>query len=91
MPKGVTNKTMQRAVRGRKLNGGQQRRNKAISRIRSPGERPFSVIKRAFHGDRTYVKTLERVSIKEMFKAFAYDLYQLFTLKRKRIAKAIDG
>ena len=91
VPKGVTNKTMQRAVRGRKLNGGQQRRNKAISRIRSPGERPFSVMKRAFHGDRTYVKTLERVSIKEMFKAFAYDLYQLFTLKRKRIAKAIDG
>jgi IS5 family transposase len=91
VPKGVEDKTMQRAVRGRKLNGGQQRRNRAISRIRAPGERPFSVTKRVFHGDRTYVKTLERVSVKEMFKAFAYDLYQLFTLERKRLAKAIDG
>lgn len=90
LPKGVEDKTMQRAVRGRKLNGGQQRRNRAISRIRSPGERPFSVIKRTFHGDRTYVKTLERVSIKEMFKAFAYNLYQMFTLERKQLAKAIN-
>lgn len=86
----VKDKTMQRAVRGRKLNGGQQRRNKAISRIRSPGERPFSVMKRTFKGERTYVKTLERVSIKEIFKAFAFNLYQLFTLERKRLAIAID-
>jgi len=84
LPKGVEDKTMQRAVRGRKLNGGQQKRNRAISRIRSPGERPFSVMKRTFNGGRTHVKTLERVSIKEMFKAFAFDLYQLFTLERKR-------
>ncbi len=90
VPNGVEDKTMQRAVRGRKLNGGQQRRNRAISRIRSIGERPFSVIKRVFHGDRTYVKTLERVSIKELFKAFAFNMYQLFTLDRKRLAKAID-
>jgi len=90
LPKGVEDKTMQRAVRGRKLNGGQQRRNRAISRIRSMGERPFSVIKRVFHGDRTFVKTLQRVRIKEVFKAFAYNLYQLFTLERKRLAKAID-
>lgn len=90
VPKGVEDKTMQRAVRGRKLNGGQQRRNRVISRIRSIGERPFSVIKRAFHGDMTYVKTLERVGIKEMFKAFAFNMYQLFTLDRKRLANAID-
>lgn len=59
-------------------------RNKRIARRRAPGERPFSVIKRTFHGDRTQVKTLERVEIKEMFKCFAYDLYQLVTLERKR-------
>jgi IS5 family transposase len=85
---GVIDKTMKRAVRGRKLNGGEQRRNKAIGRIRAPGERPFSVIKRTFHGDRTNVKTLERVHIKEMFKCFAYDLYHLVTLHRKRLAVA---
>lgn len=90
LPQGVTDKTMQRAVRGRKLNGGQQRRNTAISRIRAPGERPFSVIKRVFRGGRTLVKRLERVRIKEVFKAFGFNLYQLFTLERKRLAQAID-
>jgi IS5 family transposase len=84
----VTDKTMKRAVRGRKLNGGEQRRNKAIGRIRAPGERPFSVIKRTFHGDRTMVKTLERVRVKEMFKFFGYDLYQLVTLEWKQVAVA---
>ncbi len=63
-------------------------RNKRICRIRSPGERPFSVIKRVFHGDRIQVKTLERVEIKEMFKCFGYNLYQLVTLERKRLAVA---
>jgi IS5 family transposase len=91
LPEGVVDKTMQRAVRGRKLNGGQQKRNLSISKIRAAVERPFGVIKRVFHGDRTYVKTLERVRIKEMFKAFAYNLYQLFTLERKRLANAING
>jgi IS5 family transposase len=90
LPEDVGDKTMQRAVRGKKLNGGQQLRNKSISRIRSIGERPMAVIKRVFHGDRTFVKTLERVSIKEIFKAFAYNLYQLFTLEKKRLANAID-
>jgi IS5 family transposase len=84
----VKDKTMKRAVRGRRLNGGEQRRNKAIGRIRAPGERPFSVIKRVFHGDRTTVKTLERVRVKEMFKCFGYDLYQLVTLERKQVAVA---
>jgi IS5 family transposase len=86
---GVADKTMKRAVRGRKLNGGEQKRNKAISRIRAPGERPFSVIKRVFKGDRTQVKTLERVRVKEMFKCFGYDLYQLVTLDRRRLAVAM--
>ena len=61
-------------------------RNKRIARKRAPGERPFSVVKRTFHGERTQVKTLERVEIKEMFKCFAYDLYQLVTLERKRLS-----
>lgn len=87
--KGVIDKTMKRGTRAGKLNGGQQKRNKAISRIRSPGERPLAVIKEVFNGRRTKVKTLERVSIKEMFKFFAYNLYQLVTLIRKKLAIAI--
>jgi IS5 family transposase len=63
-------------------------RNKRICRKRAPGERPFSVIKRVFKGDRTQVKILGRVRVKEMFKYFAYDLYQLVTLERKRLAVA---
>lgn len=61
-------------------------RNKRIAQKRAPGERPFSVIKRTFKGDKTYVKTLPRVRIKEMFKCFAYNLYQLVTLERKRVS-----
>lgn len=83
--KNVEDKTMKRAARGRKLNGGEQLRNKAISRIRCQGERPYSVMKRVFHGDRTNVKTLERVLMKELFKCFAYNVYQLVTLQRKKI------
>jgi len=85
---GVDDRTMGRSVRGRRLNGGQQKRNRAIGRIRSPGERPFSVVKRVFRGERTRVTTRERVQVKEMFKYFGYNLYQLVTLERKRLAVA---
>jgi len=76
---------MKRATKSKKLNGGELLRNKTISRIRAPGERQYSVMKRTFHNERTQVKTLERVMIKEMFKYFAYNLYQLVTLERKTI------
>lgn len=85
----IIDKTMQRATRARKLNEEEWGRNQGISKIRAPGERPFSVIKRVFNGCRVLVKTLERVSIKEMFKCFAFNLYQLVTLKRKAIASAL--
>ena len=79
---GVTDNTMKRSTRARKINGGEQKRNRSISRVRAPGERVFAVIKRVFRGGRTRVKTLERVSIQEMFKCFAFNLYQLVTLER---------
>jgi len=86
--KSVVDKTMKRGTRARNLNAREKKYNKKISRIRSPGERPFSVIKRVFNGTRTLVKTLTRVRIKEMFKCFAYNLYQLVTLERKRLTTA---
>jgi IS5 family transposase len=85
----VEDMTMQKNTRGSKLNGGQQKRNKMISRIRLPGERPFAVIKRVFNGGRTLVKTLGRVKIKEVFRCFAFDLYQLVTLEKKKLAIAL--
>jgi IS5 family transposase len=89
VPEGVEDRTMKRATKSRKLNGGELKRNKAISRVRAPGERPFAVIKRVFHNGRTLVKTLARVAIKEVFKAFSFNLYQLVTLKRKELAAAL--
>lgn len=85
----VIDKTMKRGTRAGEISCGQKRRNSAIGRIRSPCERPFGVIKRVFRGARTLVKTIDRVSIKELFKAFAYNLYQLVTLERKKLAKAL--
>jgi IS5 family transposase len=81
--KNVRDKTMTRATRSHELSNKEFLRNKSISRIRAPGERQYSVMKRTFHNERTQVKTLERVMIKEMFKFFAYNLYQLVTLERK--------
>ena len=66
-------------------------RNRRISKKRAPGERPFAVIKRVFRGARTQVKTLARVNVKEMFTCFAYNLYQLVTLQRKKGAQALSS
>ncbi len=71
------------------LSQKEKQRNKRISKKRVPGERPFAVIKNVFNGVRTKVKTLKRVNIKEMFKCFAFNLYQLVTLERKKLAIAI--
>lgn len=87
--KDVVDKTMAKAGRGQELSVREIEKNIAISRIRAPGERPFSVMKRVFRGGRTFVKTLPRVSIKEMFKCFAFDLYQLVTIRRRELAKAL--
>lgn len=67
----------------------QKMRNFRISRKRAVGERPFAVVKRVFNGGRTLVKRIERVSIREMFKFFAYNLYNLVTQKRKHLAAAL--
>ena len=89
LPEGVKDMTMQRAVRGRPLTEKEEERNRRISKIRSPGERPFAVMKEVFHDGVTYVTTLARVHLKNIFVCFAYNLYQLVTLERKRIARAI--
>jgi len=71
------------------LSPREKRRNIRISKKRVPGERPFAVIKVVFNGARTRVKNLARVDIKEMFKCFAFNLYQLVTLEKKKLAIAI--
>jgi len=81
-PKAKGNASMKRG----KLSIKDKLRNTRIAKKRAPGERPFSVIKCVFNGERTHVKTRERVEIKEMFKCFGFNLYQLVTLQRKQLA-----
>lgn len=71
-----------------KLDHKQQLRNKRISTKRAPGERPFGVIKEVFNNTKTRVKTLERVSIKEMFNCFAYNVYNIISMIRRKLAIA---
>jgi IS5 family transposase len=86
----VLDYTMDRASRNKPLTDEQHKRNHEISMVRAPGERPFSVLKRILKGGRTQVKSLPRVHIKEMFKCFAYNVYQLVTLRKKAIALALQ-
>jgi transposase, IS5 family len=89
LPNGVCDMTMSRATRGHPLPKAAEERNKAIGKKRSPGERPYALIKEVFHAGVTFVTTLERVHVKNMLACFAYNLYQLVTLRRRKLARAL--
>ena len=74
--------TMYRATRGHPLSSWDRRRNLQISKIRAPGERPFAVIKTLFRAAHVIVTTVERVNVKMIFNAIAFNLFQLRTLRR---------
>jgi IS5 family transposase len=75
-------KTMKRAVRGKPLSEKDKRRNRAISRVRARGERPFAVMKRVFHSGHVMVTTHLRVHVKNLFACFSYNLFNLVTLAK---------
>ena len=77
--------TMFRATRGHPLSRWDRLRNLQISRIRAPGERPFAVIKTVFKAAHVLVTTVQRVNVKMVFTAIAYNLYQLRTLQKASI------
>jgi len=77
--------TMVRRTTDAPLGELDKERNKLISKLRSPGERPHAVIKRVFRAGRVLVTTVRRVHVKMMVTAFAFNLYQLCTLKNARI------
>jgi IS5 family transposase len=60
-------------------------RNRLISKLRSPGERPHAVIKRILNSGRVLVTTIKRGYANMMVTAFAFNLYQLCTLKEAGI------
>ena len=77
--------TMQRGVSGHPMGIRDILRNKRISRKRSPGERPYAVIKNVFHHAHTHVTTVIRAHVKMVFAAFSFNLYQLGTLKKQGV------
>ena len=69
--------TMKRASRGHPLSIWDRLRNVRINRKRSPGERPFAVIKRVFGSGHVLVTSVERVRVKMIFACLGFNLVQL--------------
>jgi IS5 family transposase len=78
--------SMKRATRGHPLSIFDEFRNKRISRIRSPVERCFSVIKIVFKAGHVMVTTVERAAIKMTFNAIGYNLFKLLRLVNRNAA-----
>ena len=74
--------TMKRRTSEKPLEELDKERNRLISILRSPGERPHAVIKRVFGMGRVLVTTVKRVHVELMVIAFAFDLFKLCTLKK---------
>ena len=74
---------MDRASREHRLSIESIRRNLRITRKRSRGERPYSVIKRIFHGGHVFVTTIPRVRVKAMFVCLTHNLFNLLSLTRR--------
>ncbi len=85
------NATMNRATRGHPLRIRDKMRNKRISCKRSPGERPYAVIKTIFHSGHTKLTTIFRNHTRNIFNCLNYNLLQLNTLtyKSDELANAI--
>ncbi len=75
--------TMDRASRGHRLSIESIRRNLRITRKRSRRERPYSVIKRIFHGGHVFVTTIPRVRVRAMFVCLTHNLFNLLSLTRR--------
>lgn len=79
------NATMKRGARGHPIGIRDKLRNKRISRIRSPGERPFAVIRTVFKSAHVKVTTVPRTHVKNVFSCLAFNLYQLVTLRKQGV------
>ena len=82
--------TMDRASRKHPLSIDQIKRNRRITRKRSPGERPYSIIKCTFHLDHVFVTMARRVRVKAMFSCLGYNLLTFLSMRRRgKIAVAV--
>ena len=76
--------TLQKAARNRPLTDEEKARNHRLSRIRSPGERPFAVLKNIFGRGHTRLKRLSQVQIQQFFNCFTFNIVHLYHCHRRR-------
>jgi len=81
----VENLTMKRASRNKPLTTEEKRINRLISRVRSPGERPFAILKNVFHRGTTRYKRSHRVRIQQMLNCFSFNIYHLYHCSRRGV------
>jgi len=74
------NASMRRGARDHPLSIWDRLRYARINRKRSPGERPFAVIKRVFGSGHVLVTSLPRVRVKIVFACLCFNLVQLGSL-----------
>jgi IS5 family transposase len=74
---------MDRASRIHPLTIGQVRRNLRITKKRSPGERPYSVMKGVMNGGHTFVSMMRRYMVKAMSLCLGYNMLTMITLKKQ--------
>jgi len=72
--------TMRRGVREHSLGIRDRLRNGRVNRKRTPGERPFAVIKRMFGSGHVVMTTLPCVHVKMVFACLCFNLVQLGSL-----------
>ncbi len=77
--------TMKRGVRNHPIGIRDKLRNIRISRKRSPGERPYAVIKTVFKSAHTMVTTIERVHAKMIFAAMSFNICLIRTFKHNGV------
>ena len=77
------NATMDRTSTNHPLTIEQVRRNLRITGKRSPGERPYSVLKGIMNGGHTFVTMVRRYRVKAMFLCLGYNMLTMITLKKQ--------
>ncbi len=88
---GVEDCTLHKAARNRPLTDTERARNRRLSRVRSPGERPFAVLKHIFGRGHTRLKRLGRVRVQQFFNCFTFNIVHLHHCHRRgRLPVGLD-
>ncbi len=75
--------TMDKASRNHSLTIKQIRRNLRITRKRSPCERPYSIMKKIFHGNLVFITMVRRVRVRATFMCLGHNLLMPISLEKE--------